>query len=120
LYFNSIDVAALVSAVGDAALGPEHDMAVAALRQYKDDRDEEALNNHLKDLSAAFRGFVLEQLSGQSEVHEQEKVRSNSMSERIRSLRSKLNATEAVVLINSMYYSSIRIVHKEGTNSKGP
>jgi hypothetical protein len=30
-------------------------------------------------------------------VHEQEKVRSNSMSARIRSLRSKLNATEAVV-----------------------
>jgi hypothetical protein len=93
----SIDVAALVSAVGEAALGPERDMAVAALRQYKDEHGEEALNNHLKDVSAAFRGFVLEQLSGQSVARAQEKVGSNSMSERIRSLRSKLNATEAVV-----------------------
>jgi hypothetical protein len=93
----SIDVAALVSAVGEAPLGPERDVAVAALRQYKDEHGDEELNNHLKDVSAAFRGFILEQLSGASESHEQEKAVSNSMSERIRSLRSKLNATEAVV-----------------------
>jgi hypothetical protein len=48
-------IVSLISAVGDAVLGPEHDMVVADLRQYKDDRGEEALNNHLKDVSAAFR-----------------------------------------------------------------
>lgn len=90
------DVAGLVSAVGGAAAGPERDAAVAALKQYKAVHGEEELNSHLEDVSAAFRAFILDQLS-ESTPNEVEESSVNSMSERIKHLRSKLNATEAVV-----------------------
>lgn len=93
----SRDVSALVSAVGEAPMGPEREAAVAALRDYKAEYGDEELNNHLKDVSAAFRAFILEQLSGATRSDDQERAMPNSMSERIKSIRSKLNATEAVV-----------------------
>jgi len=93
----SKDVATLVSAVGEAPMGAEREAAVAALREYKLEHGDEELNNHLKEVSAAFRAFILEQLSGASKAAFQERAMTNSMSERIKSIRSKLNATEAVV-----------------------
>jgi hypothetical protein len=94
---SSVEVAALVSAVGEASVGPERDAAVSALKAYMTEFGDENLNNHLSHLSPAFRTFVLEQLSDDSKPIDPEKPTSNSMSERIKSLRSKLNATEVVV-----------------------
>ncbi len=92
----SRDVSILVSAVAEAPMGPERDKAVAALREYKGINGDEDLNNHLKDVSAAFRSFILEQLSAVSQPGEHEKSSPSSMSERIKTLRSRLNTTEIV------------------------
>lgn len=94
---SSVEVASLVSAVGEAAVGADRDAAVAALKAYKAEHGDEDLNDHLKNVSAAFKAFILEQLSEHSHSSEAEKPTPSSMSERIRSLRSKLSATEAVV-----------------------
>lgn len=92
------DVAALVSAVAEAPIGSERDAAVAALKEYQSKHGDEDLNNHLKEVSAAFRAFILEQLSLTSRPETQPEAATNVMSERIKSLRSKLrNATEAGV-----------------------
>lgn len=93
----SRDVSALVSAVGEAHIGPERDAAVAALRQYKAEYGDDDLNNHLNDVSSAFRAFILEQLSMSNPPSEEDKSSPVSMSERIKSLRSKLNSTDPVV-----------------------
>lgn len=92
---SSVEVAALVSAVGEASVGAERDAAVSALKAYKAEYGDEDLNNHLTQVSAAFRTFILEHLSDNS--CDAEKPTPSSMSERIKSLRSKLNATELVV-----------------------
>jgi hypothetical protein len=90
------DIASLVSAVGSAQQGPAREEAVNALKQYKETYGDSELNNHLEDVSAAFRAFILDQLS---EIPRplSPKNSNNSMSERIKNLRSKLNATEAVI-----------------------
>ena len=93
----SKDVASLVSAVGSASTPSERDAAIAALRSYKQAHGEEELNNHLAEVSAAFRAYILEQLSQSSKSGAGESNATNSMSERIKNLRSKLNATEAAV-----------------------
>ncbi|KAG7371784.1 hypothetical protein IV203_017926 [Nitzschia inconspicua] len=90
------DVAALVSAVGSATDEASRNQAVLALMQYKEVNGDSDLNDHLQNVSAAFREFVLQQLCENPDP--QPPVTSNnSMSERIKSLRSKLNATEAVI-----------------------
>lgn len=89
------DVAVLVSALGSAAQGPDRDQAIAALKCHTANYGDEELNNHLEDVSAAFRAFILEQLS--EETRQPSPSNSNFISERIKSLRSKLNATEVVV-----------------------
>lgn len=89
------DVALLVSAIGSSTQGSDRDQAIAALKHHTALHGDEELNNHLKDVSAAFRAFILEQLS--EERQQASPTNSSSMSERIKSLRSKLNATEAAV-----------------------
>jgi hypothetical protein len=94
------DVSALVSAVGSARQGPERDLAVDALRQYTAAHGNEDLNTHLAEVSSAFRAFIVEQLGscGTQDVQETfTKTTASSMSERIKNLRSKIDATEAVV-----------------------
>lgn len=94
----SADVASLVSAVGSAPQGPEREAAIDELRKYKATHGDAELNNHLTEVSAAFRAFVLEQLSENTSNNQApEPSKASSMSERIKNLRSKLNATEAVV-----------------------
>jgi hypothetical protein len=94
---SSRDVAALVSAVGNTPQGPERDAAIEALKRYKATHGYEALKNHLQDVSPAFRAFIVEQLSDDTSKDTPETSGTSSMSERIKNLRSKLNATEAVV-----------------------
>ena len=91
------DVASLVSAVGSAPQGSERDAAIDALKQYKQLHGDEELNNHLSEISGAFRAFILNQLSESIPEENSKAVNASSMSERIKNLRSKLNATEAVV-----------------------
>jgi hypothetical protein len=95
---SSRDVASLVSAIGSARQGSERDAAISALRRYKSIHGDEQLNAHLTDVSAAFRAFVLDQLKVKPlAISGAESSNASSMSERIKSLRSKLTATEAAV-----------------------
>ena len=96
---TSRDVASLVSALGSSQPGPEREDAIDALRLFKAEFGDEELNAHLQEVSAAFREFVLAQLSEEKPATAVtvESAGTSSMSERIKSLRSKLNATEAVV-----------------------
>jgi hypothetical protein len=91
------DVAALVAAVGSSQKGPERDVAVSALRTHKEKYGDDQLNAHLNDVSAAFRAFILEQLSDNPAKPSGDTSKAGSMSERIKNLRSKLNTTEAFV-----------------------
>ena len=91
------DVASLVSAVGSAPQGPERDAAINALKSNTSTHGDKELNDHLNEVSDAFRAFILEQLSEGAPKDATEPTIASSMSERIKNLRSKLNATEAVV-----------------------
>jgi hypothetical protein len=94
----SQDVASLVSALGSAQQGSEREEAIQALRRFKEAHGDDELNAHLQEVSGAFRAFVLEQLNGKStKAIATDSKGASSMSERIKSLRSKLNATEVVV-----------------------
>lgn len=99
----SMNVASLVSELGSAPEGPERDAAVAALRRYNELHGKEELHDHLREVSEAFRAYIMEQLEESSSGPERPPATSESnaqslpMSERIRFLRSKLNATEAAV-----------------------
>ena len=94
---SSRDVSALVSAVGSAAQGPDQDKAIAALKRYTEIYGDDDLNDHLTQVSATFRAFILEQLSDNDHADVPVATASNSMQERIKNLRSKLNSTETVV-----------------------
>jgi hypothetical protein len=89
------DVATLVAAVGSSLEGPERDAAVSALRSHKETYGDDQLNAHLNDVSAAFRAFILEQLSDNPAKPGGDTSKASSMSERIKNLRSKLNSSEA-------------------------
>lgn len=104
----SMTVASLVSELGSAPEGPEREAAVAALRRYNELHGKAELHDHLRDVSETFRTFIMEQLdeSPPSSEKASRDVGESSgstnaqnipMSERIRFLRSKLNATEAAV-----------------------
>jgi len=90
------DVSALVSAVGGAQ-GEEREKALSALRRYTKTYGNDDLMDHLEQVSDTFREYIFEQLY----LKEVEKVpvatASESMSARIKNLRSKLNATESAV-----------------------
>jgi hypothetical protein len=91
------DVATLVAAVGRSEEGPERDAAVSALRSHKETYGDDQLNAHLNDVSAAFRAFILERLSENAAKPGGDTSKASSMSERIKNLRSKINASEASV-----------------------
>ncbi|OEU12196.1 ARM repeat-containing protein [Fragilariopsis cylindrus CCMP1102] len=90
------DVASLVSAVVTATHGPNRNAAIDALKSYKETYGDEELKNHLEDVSPAFRSYLLKELS-ESPRPPSPQTSSTAMSERIKSLRSKLTATEAAV-----------------------
>jgi hypothetical protein len=96
---ESNDVTALVSALGSAAHGPERDVALDALRQYKASQGDGDLKAHLEQVSPAFRAYIEEQLEGHDSSPQKHTsaLGAGSMSERLRNLRSRLQATELAV-----------------------
>jgi hypothetical protein len=88
------DVSALVSAVGSASQGAEREKAISALKRYKEIYGDVDLIEHLEQVSATFREFILEQLSVNNAAAAPAAIGSDSMSERIKNLRSKLNSAE--------------------------
>lgn len=99
----SMNIASLVSELSSAPEGPERDAAVAALRRYNELHGKAELHDHLREVSGTFRAYILEQLDESSSSPEKPSAVGESssqsipMSERIRFLRSKLNATEAAI-----------------------
>lgn len=83
----SKDISALVSAVASAPQGAERDAAVAALRQYREENGERELRDHLNHVSSPFRAFIEDQLARGDPSPQKE---NSSMTERLRSLRSRL------------------------------
>lgn len=96
----SKDVASLVSAVANANAGTDRDRAVDNLRRHREQNGDEELNAHLSEVSATFRMFVLQHLNDLPSKNASpsiESVPANdglAVSERLRNLRSKLNATD--------------------------
>ena len=101
----SKDVATLVSTLGNAAPGQKRDAALEALRDYKASYGDNELNTHLEQVSAPFRAFIQAQLAEDDRSQQQQQqpstttagAESGSMSERLRNLRSRLQATELAV-----------------------
>lgn len=83
------DVGSLVSDVVSAAQGPERTAAIDALKAYRTIHGDTELMHHLEDVSPAFRSYLVKELS---ETPSALSVSTNAMSERIKNLRSKLNA----------------------------
>jgi hypothetical protein len=99
-------VASLVSALGSAPQGQKREEALDALRDYTAANGEDELNEHLQHVSSPFRAFIEQQLQGdaptsrpsmrRAELHDRA-VASGTMSARLKSLRSRLAATELAV-----------------------
>jgi hypothetical protein len=87
------DVSALVSAVGSAPQGAEREKAISALKRYTEIYGDVDLIEHLEQVSATFREFILVQLTVNNAAAPAA-IGSDSMSERIKNLRSKLNSKE--------------------------
>ena len=89
-------VADLVTALGNSREGPERAEALAALRRHQAENGNEKLDAYLEEVSPAFRTFIKDQLaSGVASPSNSEA--SNSMSERLRKLRSRLQATDLTI-----------------------
>ena len=96
----SKDVASLVSRLGCAPPGEEREAALASIRAYKLEYGDTELDTHLQQLSGPFREYIMEQIN--RDPSPMKKPMSNdatsgtndSMSDRIRSLRSRLQASE--------------------------
>lgn len=100
----SKDVASLVSRLGCAPPGAEREAALASIRAYKLEYGDKELDTHLQQLSGPFRDFIVEQINRDpSPLKKQMTVMtgdnasstSDSVSDRIRSLRSRLQASES-------------------------
>lgn len=93
------DVASLVSALGSAPQGPERDAALDALRDHIATHGKEELNAHLAQVSSPFRSFIEGELGPDPSPEKPIVLQrsGSSMSERLRNLRSRLQATELVV-----------------------
>lgn len=92
----SRDVASLVSALGNAPEGSQRQVALNALLSFMKTYGDEELNAHLKQVSSAFRSFIEDQIrehNSPSKVSDHE-PNSINMSDRLQSLRSRLQATE--------------------------
>ncbi|GKY99911.1 hypothetical protein MPSEU_000944700 [Mayamaea pseudoterrestris] len=95
-------VSSLVSALASAKTDHDRSVALKALRDYEQVNGNSDLRAHLQQVSSPFRAFIERQLSGDSvgattDAKAQQES-SNSMSERIRSIRTRLAATEAAIL----------------------
>ena len=90
----SKDVASLVSAVANANAGVDRDRAVDNLRRHREQNGDEELHAHLSEVSATFRTFVLQHLNDVRPTNATA-IEGLAVSERLRNLRSKLNATDA-------------------------
>lgn len=94
----SRDVAALVSALASASNEFERDVALESLRSYRSLHGDDELDAHLREVSSPFRAFIKDQLRDDSKpekaIHDSA---GDSMSERLASLRSRLQATEHAV-----------------------
>jgi hypothetical protein len=89
-------VADLVTALGNSREGPAREAALADLRSHKDEFGTDELDAYLQEVSPAFRSFIEEQLaSGVASPSNSEN--SSSMSERLKKLRTRLQATELAV-----------------------
>lgn len=89
-------VAELVTALGNSREGVNRDTALAELRKHREEFGTVELNAYLEEVSPAFRKFIEDQLnSGITSPSNSES--SNSMSERLRKLRTRLQATERAV-----------------------
>jgi hypothetical protein len=94
----SRDVASLVSALVSAPQGPARETALESLRSYKAIYGDEELIAHLQQVSSPFRAFINDQLGEYSSPEKgAADMDGNSMSERLASLRSRLQATELAV-----------------------
>lgn len=96
---SSRDVASLVSALASSSPGPEREAALKALRSYKATYGDDELNAFLQPVSASFRAFIEELLGTGTDEHRTTASSTSgiSMSERLQTLRSRLQATELVV-----------------------
>jgi hypothetical protein len=95
----SKDVATLVSDLGSAPQGPVRDAALDALRDHIATHGKEELNAHLAQVSSPFRSFIEGELGPDPSPEKSMLLQGSgsSMSERLRSLRSRLQATELAV-----------------------
>merc|ERR1712238_533340 len=71
--------------------------ALAALQRYTSAHGDGDLTAHLQQVSSPFRAFINDQLSDALKKKTSGEVDTGSMSERLRSLRSRLSVTEAAV-----------------------
>jgi len=94
----SNDVVDLVAAIGSAPEGSDRISAIHELRVYREHHGDHEIKAHLGQLSHAFRDYIWEQLNTSPETPTK-KIDTNddnlSMSERIKKLRSRLNAAES-------------------------
>jgi len=104
------EVATLVAAIANASEDADRQKALVDLRKYTLTNGESALMAHLEELSAPFRRYILDLYSEQagdtqSRAEDTDRRADNSkslaksMSERIKHLKSKLNATEVSVQV---------------------
>ena len=99
----SKDVASLVSRLGCAPPGEEREAALASIRAYKLEYGDKELDTHLQQLSGPFREFIVEQINRNPSpikkqmttlTNDSASSNSDSVSDRIRNLRSRLQASE--------------------------
>lgn len=99
----SKDVASLVARLGSAPPGEEREAALASIRAYKSEYGDKELDIHLQQLSGPFREFIIEQISREPSPTKKRMTKSegdymtsnnDSVTDRIRSLRSRLQASE--------------------------
>ena len=88
-------VATLVANVANAPEGPQRSAAVEQLKKFNEEKGKTELAQHLAHVSSPFRTFIEKQIG--EELVSSHRNDSGSMSERLRSLRSRLQATEAAV-----------------------
>lgn len=90
----SKDIASLVARLGSAPAGEERESALESIRAYQREYGGGELEAHLQQLSGPFRDFISEQLhrspSPQKQIHDA----GNSVSDRLRNLRFRLQGSE--------------------------
>ncbi len=97
----SKDVASLVSQLGCAPPGEEREAALVSIRAYKLEYGDRELDTHLQQLSGPFREYIVEQINRDPAPMKKQMTNdtttsgsNDSVSDRIRNLRSRLQASE--------------------------